>query len=113
MSKYILLILSFTLLGAFGGYCFKRAISDVPVITKVVFNQFLYIGAALYFVSAVMNIFVLKFLPYTIVLPITSLTYAWTLLISKLLLKERITKYKVTGVLFIISGALLLGYSIS
>jgi hypothetical protein len=39
---------------------------------------------------AIINILVLKQLPYTIVFPLTSITYIWTLMISYFLLGEKI-----------------------
>ena len=64
----------------------------------------LYFGGMLYVTGAVMNIFLLKILPYTVVYPMTSLTYVWTMVVSAILLKERISFNKVLAVGFIIGG---------
>lgn len=39
------------------------------------------------------------------VLPLTSLTYMWTMFLSYLILDEKITKRKIAGVILILIGA--------
>ena len=68
-------------------------------------NINLYIGGALYLASAVANIIVLKKMEYSIVLPLTSITYIWTMILSYMILKEEITKKKIGGVILILIGA--------
>ncbi|WP_246079276.1 EamA family transporter [Paenibacillus piri] len=98
-------------MGSFGGYFVKIASSRSDTLVQILFNKFLYIGGILYFLSALLNIFALKKLPYTLVLPLTSITYIWTLIISYTLLHEKITKYKISGVIFIVLGSVLIGLS--
>lgn len=109
MFKYILLCLIFTLFGAFGGFCFKKAASGSETILKIIFNPYLYIGGALYVAGAILNIIVLKELKYVVVLPITSITYIWTIIISYFVLKEKITLRKILGICMIVFGAIILG----
>lgn len=100
---YILLLIM-TILGSLGGYFFKR-VSNKPESNKSILKSIdLYIGGSLYFISAVINIYLLKFLPYTIVLPLTSITYIWTLILSYKLLGEKIGNLKRIGVCLIIIG---------
>lgn len=106
MIVYFLLLLLMTLLGAFAGYFMKLA-SNASSIWKLVTNRWLYAGAALYGLAAIINIYVLGFLDYTVVLPMTSLTYIYTLFISRIFLDEKISLIKVAGILLIISGAFL------
>ena len=111
MIKYILLIISFTLLGAVGSYCFKKAVSEVPTVKRIVLHPLLYFGGAFYFLSAILNIIALKYLPYTLVLPMTAITYIWTLIIAKYFLKEKVTKFKLTGIILIIIGVVLISFT--
>lgn len=104
---YLLLILM-TIMGAFGGFFFKKSTEKIKNIKDIFICLELYIGGTLYFLSALINIYLLKFLPYTIILPMTAITYIWTLLIAQKYLKEKITFYKKLGVLFIIIGAYLI-----
>jgi drug/metabolite transporter (DMT)-like permease len=106
MSNFILL-LTMTLLGALGGFFFKKAsgVSDNR-LTKVLL--FLGIGGALYFVGALLNIALLQKLPYSVVFPLTSITYIWTMILSYFFLNEKITMKKLAGIVFIAAGCLLL-----
>lgn len=106
MNRYLfLIILVFTLLGSYGSYCFKRA-ADKGSIVKIILSPILYMGGVFYLISLIMNIYTLKYMPYNIVFPLTSLTYIWTLILAKLLLKEKITKKKVIGIILLCLGAL-------
>ncbi|MCM0647653.1 EamA family transporter [Clostridium swellfunianum] len=109
MYRYILLCLIFTLAGAFGGLFFKKAATSSTNIIKTVLSPYLYIGGILYVIGAVLNIVVLKELKYTIVLPLTSITYVWTIIISYFILKEKITIKKLFGIAMILIGAIILG----
>lgn len=112
MLNNLIVLFIMTFLGALGAFCFKKAISKAETILKVVYSPILYVGGILYVLGATLNIIVLKKLPYTIVLPLTSITYIWTLTISHFILKEKITKHKITGVLLIIIGAALISMKI-
>lgn len=109
MYRFFILCLIFTLAGAFGGLCFKKAVSSSDKIIKTFLSPYLYIGGLLYVLGAILNIIVLKELRYTVVLPLTSITYIWTILISYFILNERITSKKIIGILLIITGAIILG----
>lgn len=97
-----------TISGAFGSYFFKLASGADFKTEKIKLVVHLAIGGSLYFLGAVLNIIVLKFLPYTIVFPLTSITYIWTFVISYLLLKEKLTIKKIIGLAFIFIGCLFL-----
>ena len=105
MSNYILLIIM-TLLGAFGSFFLKKASAELK-IEVLIKNPNLYLGGILYFSSAVINIYILKFLEYSIVLPLTSITYIWTMMIARKFLGESITAKKIMGVIVIIIGAIM------
>ncbi|MCA1032193.1 EamA family transporter [Bacillus timonensis] len=103
----ILLLLMMTMLGALGGFFFKKASSHLRGRFST-FILFLGIGGGFYVIGALLNIYLLKQLPYIIVFPLTSVTYFWSLLLSSFWLHERITRRKVWGILFILMGCLLL-----
>lgn len=106
MILFILIIIM-TVMGSFGGFFLKRASGDLkfPDILK---NYNLYLGGLFYVGGAVLNIYVLKFLDYSMVLPLTSLTYIWTMFISYKLLNEKITFKKIVGIILIVSGAIFM-----
>lgn len=93
-----------TLMGSVASLFLKRA-SGSDGIRSMLFDINLYVGGGLYFLSAVINIWVLRYLDYSVVLPLTSLTYMWTMFLSYLILDEKITKRKIAGVILILIGA--------
>lgn len=101
------LILIMTLFGAVASIFFKKASASRSFLMLLT-NKNLYIGGILYLMAAICNILVLKRMNYSVVLPLTSLTYIWTMLLSKRLLNEKITKHKIVGVLCILLGAVLI-----
>ncbi|MDR5588253.1 EamA family transporter [Clostridium aquiflavi] len=103
---YITIIIM-TIFGAFAGLFLKRA-SSSKKLKELILNINLYIGGILYIISALMNIYVLKYLDYSITLPLTSITYIWTMIISYIILKEKITYKKIFGIICICSGAILI-----
>ena len=102
-------IVIMTLMGAMGKKNIKKAASSGE-IRKIILNKFLYIGGIVYVLSALINIVILKYLDYSVVLPLTSLTYIWTMVFSYFLLKENISIKKIAGVALIIVGAILVAY---
>ena len=106
-NKLLLIILFMTVLGAVAGLFLKRA-SSSEGIAAILFNINLYVGGSLYLFAALLNIYVLRFMEYSVVLPLTSITYIWTMIVSYLFLKEKITKKKIAGVCLIVVGAIIL-----
>ena len=106
MILYFLCLLVMTLLGSVASLFLKKA-SGRDGIFAMIKNINLYIGGFLYLASAVMNIWILRYLDYSVVLPLTSLTYIWTMILSYFILKEKISKKKIVGVLLILIGAVL------
>ena len=105
MIVYICLIIM-TFIGSIASLFLKRA-SGSYGIKSMILNPYLYIGGMLYLLSAVLNIWILRFLDYSVVLPLTSLTYVWTMIISYLVLKEKITIKKIAGVMLVLTGAVI------
>lgn len=112
MNNFLLLInvLALTLLGSFGGFFFKKSTKKTSIF-EILKSPFLYLGIGFYVLGAILNIIALKYLPYSVVLPITSITYIWTLILSYFFLKEGITKFKFAGVVMIIAGSIFIGLS--
>ena len=93
-----------TVMGSVAALFLKRA-SSSETIKKLVLNVNLYIGGILYFLSALLNIYILKYLDYSTVLPLTSITYIWTMILSYIILKEKVGVKKIIGVAGILIGA--------
>lgn len=103
---FILLVAVMTLSGAMGSFYLKRA-SGEQQLRAMLTNSSLYLGGGLYLLGSVLNILLLRFADYSVALPMTSLTYIWTLLISHWRLGESLTKRKLCGVVLIVLGAVL------
>ena len=67
-----------------------------------------YLGGFLYFAAAVLNIYVLRFLDYSVAFPLKAFTYIWTVLLAYLFFKESLTKRELAGVVLIVIGAVLI-----
>ena len=106
MMIYFGELLVMTLLGSVASLFLKRASGEAGIIAMLK-NINLYVGGFLYLLSAVINIWVLKWLDYSVVLPLTSLTYIWTMVLAYVILKEKITRGKFIGNLIIIAGIIV------
>lgn len=100
-------ILAMTLLGAVASLFLKLA-SNSGSTVSLIQNIYFYIGGLLYFLSALLNIYLLKHIDYSILLPLTSITYIWTLVLSFAFLKEKISARLVLGITLVICGVTLL-----
>ena len=100
-------------LGAFASYFFKNASAQLEGLNIFVLirEKALWIGGLLYVVAAVNNIFLLGYIDYSVLLPMSSITYIWTMIVAYKLLGEKITVRKIIGVAAIIGGATLLANS--
>jgi drug/metabolite transporter (DMT)-like permease len=106
MILYYLVLILMTIIGAVAGYCLKKS-SSVGLL-NIIKNYYFYLGAGLYFISALLNIYTLKFLDFSIVLPLTSITYIWTMIISSYKLNEKISRKKILGISAILIGAIFI-----
>jgi len=101
----IALIAGMTFLGALGGFWFKK----VSRVTKPVQKLFRFLlGCVFYGLAAILNIIVLHHMPYTIVFPLTAITYVWTFLLSFFILGEKLNGYKLAGLGCILIGTFVL-----
>lgn len=100
---YLLLIL-FTIFGALGSFFFKLSTKQSQDVIQLLRNYNIYLGITFYIISAIINIIVLLALPYTVVLPCSSITYIWSLYLSKTLLSEKVGLLKLAGIAFILLG---------
>jgi len=108
-----ILIVAGTVVGAFASYNFKGASGsfsgiNLQSVGALARDKRFILGVTLYLIAAANNIFILRFMDYSVVLPMASLTYIWTMMIAYRLLGETITKRKIFGVAAIICGAVLL-----
>lgn len=106
----ILLAVLMTGIGSFGALCFKfiSKPDEKLTIKRLLFNKMLYLGGFLYVLSSLINVVLLNFWDYSIVYPLTSLTYVWTLFTSHFILKEKINVLKILAITLIIGGIIVI-----
>jgi len=108
MIEIVLALLFMGLSASIASFFLKKSTVGGLSIKKLLRSLFFYLGGFLYVFAALLNIYLLKLLPYSIVVPLGALTYVWTLLISHRFLGEKINKYKVIGIVTILLGVTLL-----
>lgn len=103
-------ILVLTMLGTIGAFFMKLVTYSLKnlSIKNLVQCPFLYLSGCCYVVATLINVFLLKHINYSVLYPMTSLTYVWTTIWAHVFLKERISKHKIIAILFIIFGVFLL-----
>lgn len=106
--KLILSVLVMTLFGSLGALFLKRGSAKVSELKSLVTTPQIWLGGLFYLAGALLNIYLLRGYSYSIVYPLTSLTYVWSLIISALLLHEKVTVQKLFGIAAICLGAFLL-----
>lgn len=106
MILYMLLV-AMTLIGAFASLALKKGCVNLSIKT-IYKNLWIYIGGLLYLSTAFINIILLKYLDYTVVLPFTSLTYVWSAIFAFVFLKEKIFAKQMLGLAMIVCGSFLL-----
>jgi len=104
MIYYVVLFIM-TIIGSVASLFLKKA-SGSDNMKGTFFSIDLYIGGGLYLLSSLLNIYVLKYLDYSVVLPLTSITYIWTMFISRFIFYETISSKKIVGIALIIVGAI-------
>ena len=83
----------------------------VGIATRLLTCPAFYLGGFLYVLASLLSIYLLKVLPYSVVVPLGGLTYIWTMIISAKLLHEKITRRKIAGVAVILVGVFLIATS--
>lgn len=108
--KYYMLIIVMTMVSSCASLFLKKASTNSESFVKILFDIHLYLGGFLYVMAALINILVLKFLDYSVVMPLTAITYVWTMVLAFFILNEKITRKQICGVVLIFIGALFVSF---
>lgn len=100
-------LLVMTLLGSVASWMLKLASRDL-VPTHLLRDWHLYAGGAGYLCAALINIWVLRHMDLSVVMPMTALTYVWTLILARLFIGEKLNARKIAGVAAILGGVVLI-----
>ena len=108
MSKYIILLVLAVLVSSVSQIILKKSASKTyNSIFREYFNLYVITGYGLMVVSTVLVILGLKGVPYKNEPIIESLGYIFVMVLSNLILGEKITKKKIIGNLLILSGIIV------
>ena len=102
----IILVFISTILGAFGSLYLKKG--SVKFNIKSLFNKKLIFGGAIYGLSTIFFVFALKRGDVSILYPISALSYIWISLLSVKVLKEKMNKFKIIGIVLIMIGVVII-----
>lgn len=105
----ILLVLAASFIGSFGSVLLKMGAAHLNEGLRGILNLKLAGGIALFLGSSVPFIIALKHGELTVLYPMVSLSYLWTMIWSRIWFHEPITKGKVGGLLLILAGIVCIG----
>ena len=108
LALHIAIVVFMTAIGSLGAISFKRTTMAANKFIKYFKTKWLYIGIALYVTASLFNFYMLTKIPYSVMLPLTSVTYIWTVIFSKVFYKEIINWQKIVAIGLIIAGAILI-----
>lgn len=106
-SMVLVTVASF--IGSFGAVFLKSGSAKLKKGLRHVVNLRVAIGVAMYLLSTVFFIWGIKHGELTVLYPLVSLSYVWTLMWSRLFFREPITGFKLLGVAFILVGVCFIG----
>ncbi len=106
----IMLVILGTFIGMFAPVLLKKASGE---FNRNLFQQLknfnLILGLVLYVLSAIVFVIALRGGDLSLLYPLVSVSYVWVSLLSIKFLREKMNKYKWTGIAFIILGVSLIG----
>jgi len=107
--KIIALTALAAFIGSIGQLEFKRGADNLQFDIKMLLtNYHLIIAVAVYCVSTVLYVYALSKGQLSILYPIIATSYVWTLMFSKIFLKEQVGLTSWAGIFFILLGVTLI-----
>lgn len=105
----ILLVVAGSFIGSFGAVFLKLGSARLSQGIRQLFNFRLAAGALMYLLSTGLFIVALQKGELSVLFPLVSLGYIWTMVWSRLFFKEPFTRYKITGLFLILVGVSFIG----
>ncbi len=111
----IMLVVLADLIGAMGSILLKIGSGSITRNWRSVFTNYrrtliLVVGLTLFGISAIIFTIALRGGELSVLYPFVSIGYIFIVILSRLVLKERITVWKASGIGFIILGVVLIGF---
>ena len=89
----------------------KSGAAGMGVFLKMILSPWVVGGLAVYFMGVISWILALSSLPLTLAYPFGSLSYVGIFIASYFLFKEKITPARWLGIVIIVSGLIIIGFS--
>jgi drug/metabolite transporter (DMT)-like permease len=109
LIRSMLLVFGASLIGSFGAVFLKRGAVRLDGSLLAFLNVNLVFGVALYLGSSVVYAFGIKGGQLSVLYPMVSLGYIWTLVWARLFFGEPFTRNKFAGLALILLGVLFVG----
>jgi len=109
LVRSMLMVFFASVVGSFGAVFLKLGAMRLTKSVLSFVNSRLILGVVLYLGSSVIYALGLRGGPLSVLYPMVSLGYIWTLLWSKLFFNEALNRYKFAGLGLILVGVFLVG----
>ncbi len=109
LVRSMLLVFVASVIGSFGAVCLKLGSAKVNRSMLSFVNRSLVLGVALYLGSSVFYALGIKGGQLSVLYPMVSLGYIWTILWARLFFKEALTRQKFAGLALILIGVFFVG----
>ena len=106
----VILVLVAAVIGALGMLFFKKAMRRFS-LRALLRNRYFYTGFLMAGMTMILVIIAYRHGEVSVLYPLYSTTYVWTLVFAVKYLKEPMNRSKWVGIMLIVLGALLLGLS--
>ncbi len=98
------------MLGAYGAILLKKGADKLKFSLRLILeNTSLIFGFLLYGLGTVLYILALREGELSILYPLVSITYVFIAILSQIILKEKMNRYKWIGIMLILIGVSLIG----
>ena len=108
MSSGLLLLVVVAILTGFGQICFKKVAVRNGSLWQKATNPLFVLGVVLFVICPILSSLAASVIEYTILYGMTSLNYLVVLGLSRLIMKESLDVFKVSGVAVIVVGLLVM-----
>ncbi|MBI3471928.1 MAG: EamA family transporter [Candidatus Solibacter usitatus] len=103
------LVLAASFVGSFGAVFLKSGSEKLRKGLRHILNVRLAMGVGMYLLSSVFFIVAIRNGELSVLYPLVSLGYVWTLVWSRLFFREPFTRFKLVGLVMILAGVCFVG----
>jgi len=114
-QRSLILVSLCTILGAAAQILMKKGADPnihgmIPTVIRIFTNANMFIGYALYGISAVLLVLALRKGQLSMLYPVIALTFVWVAILSVIVFHETLSPMRVAGITTVVLGVALLGF---